>query len=57
MHQYAVTTLLHLGKKNITVNLRHIMDFGDDPFDIHIINTGERVHDMYSLALIAGRFV
>lgn len=50
--------LLKLGqKKDITVNLRHIMDFGDDSFDLQIINTGEIVHSMKELVPIAGRYV
>lgn len=50
--------LLRIGKEqDVTVNLRHIMDFGDEPFDIRIVNTGEIVHDMLSLARTAGRYV
>lgn len=29
-----------------TVNLRHIMDFGEKPFEIKILNNGEIVHSM-----------
>lgn len=29
-----------------TVNLRHIMDFGERPFEIKILNNGEIVHSM-----------
>jgi hypothetical protein len=50
--------LLRLGKEgDVTINLSHIMNFGSNKFDIYIVNTGETVHDMYSLALTAGRFV
>lgn len=50
--------LLKIGeKKDVTVNLRHIMDFGNDEFEIHIVNTNEIVHDMASLVPVAGRFV
>lgn len=28
---------------DITINLRHIMDFGDDRFEINILNTGTMV--------------
>lgn len=50
--------LLEIGKRqNVTINLRHIMDFGDDGFDIHVVNTDEIVHDMASLIMIAGRYV
>ena len=50
--------LLRLGaKRDILINLRHIMDFGDEPFDIEIMNTGTIVHCMAELVPIAGRYV
>ena len=50
--------LLSLGEeKNITINLRHIMDFGEEEFDIHILNTDQIVHFMSELVPIAGRIV
>ena len=50
--------LLRIGEEqDVTVNLRHIMDFGDKPFEIHVVNTDQIVRDMDSLARIAGRFV
>ncbi len=50
--------LLKLGKeKDVTINLRHIMEFGDDDFDIEVLNTGETVHNMFDLAVIAGEYV
>ncbi len=50
--------LLKIGdEQDITVNLRHIMNFGDQPFVIHVVNTDEIVKDMDSLVCIAGRFV
>lgn len=50
--------LLKIGQaQDVTVNLRHIMDFGDEPFEIHIVNTDQIVHDMMELVKIAGRFV
>lgn len=50
--------LLKIGEaQDVTVNLRHIMDFGDQPFEIYVVNTDQIVHDMESLARIAGRFV
>ncbi len=50
--------LLKIGeKKDVTVNLRHIMDFGDGGFDIHVVNTNETVHTMDQLVRIAGRYV
>lgn len=50
--------LLRIGQvQDVTINLRHIMDFGDHPFEIHVVNTDQIVQDMYSLACIAGRYV
>ena len=40
-----------------TVNLRHIMDFGDEPFEIRIRNTGDVVHSMKELVVIAIDYV
>ena len=40
-----------------TVNLRHLMDFGKEPFTIRILNTNEIVHSMKELVPIAGEFV
>lgn len=36
-------------KKDITVNLRHIMDFGDEDFEIKIVNKNKIVHNMMEL--------
>jgi hypothetical protein len=50
--------ILKIGeKKDITINLRHIMDFGDGEFDVHILNTGENIHNMDDLVLVAGEYV
>ena len=50
--------LLKIGKeKDITVNLRHIMDFGEGSFDIHVQNTDQVVHSMKELIPIAGMIV
>ncbi|WP_347493448.1 DUF4869 domain-containing protein [Ruminococcus sp. HUN007] len=62
MHQTAVITVPDgfwkwAGKKDVVINLRHLMDFGDGQFDVEIMNTGETVHNMYDLAVKAGRFV
>ena len=45
------------GEQDATINLRHIMDFGDQPFEVHVVNTDQIVKDMDSLVRIAGRFV
>ena len=44
-------------QKNITINLRHLMDFGDGEFRIKILNTNQIVHNMRELVLVAGMFV
>ena len=44
-------------EKELTINLRHIMDFGKGSFTIHILNTGEIVHNMKALIPIAGLYV
>lgn len=40
-----------------TVNLHHLMDFGDEDFAIRILNTDQIVHSMSELVPIAGEFV
>ena len=50
--------LLRIGKKkDVTANLRHIMDFGDAPFELEVINTGEIIRSMDDLVPVAGRYV
>ena len=39
--------------KDIRINLRHIMDFGDEPFEMFIENTNQIVHSMKELIPIA----
>lgn len=46
--------LLEIGRKtNVTVNLRHIMDFGDGEFEIEVVNNHQVVHNMKELLDIA----
>lgn len=50
--------ILKMGKeKDITINLLHLMDFGEGEFDIHILNTDQTVHSMKELIPIAGLYV
>ncbi len=42
---------------DLTINLRHLMDFGEGTFDIHIVNTDQIVHNMKELVPIAGLYV
>lgn len=44
-------------KEDRTVNLHHLMDFGEALFSICILNTNQIVHSMDELVLIAGEFV
>lgn len=44
-------------RKNLTINLRHIMDFGDGDFEMEILNTGDIVHNMLEFIEIAGEYV
>lgn len=43
--------------KDLTINLRHIMDFGDNEFDVMILNTGDLVKNMSQMVQIAGYYV
>lgn len=44
-------------KEDRLINLRHLMDFGDAPFTIRIVNTDQIVHSMKELVPVAGEFV
>lgn len=47
--------LLKIGKeKNVTVNLRHLMNFGDGYFELNIVNKNKIVRSMDELLEIAG---
>ncbi len=43
--------------KDLTINLRHLMDFGKEPFEILILNTNQVVHNMKEFVCVAGYFV
>lgn len=43
--------------KDLTINLRHIMEFGDGEFEMKILNTGEVVHNMLEFVNVAGLYV
>ena len=43
--------------RKVLVNLRHLMDFGDEPFKIHVVNNGKRVRNMAELIAAAGEYV
>lgn len=44
-------------KKDITINLRHVMDFGDKSFEIRILNSNTVVHNMQEYVLYAGQYL
>lgn len=47
--------LLKIGKeKDVTVNLRHLMDFGKNEFEINVVNKNKIVHSMKELLEIVG---
>lgn len=43
--------------REVTINLRHLMNFGKGPFDIEILNTGDVVHNKLDLLLVAGKLI
>ena len=50
--------LLTIGNMmDVTINLRHIMDFGTGEFAIKVLNTDQVVHSMDELIPIAGMIV
>ena len=50
--------ILEIGKrKDLTINLRHIMNFGKGPFEIKILNNGEMVHDLDRCIAVAAKYV
>ncbi len=50
--------LLEMGRKrNITVNLRHLMDFGKEDFEMEIINSKQIVKNMKEFVYAASDFV
>lgn len=44
-------------RKDLTINLRHIMNFGKEDFEIKILNTGEMVHNMKQFIETAAEYV
>lgn len=50
--------ILAMGKeKKLVINLRHLMDFGQEPFKIKVLNTNRIVRNMKELVAEAGQFV
>ena len=50
--------LLDIGKtRDVTINLRHMMDFGKQKFEIKVLNNNETAHNMSELVTFAGEYV
>ena len=50
--------ILEIGKrKDLTINLRHIMNFGKEDFEIKILNTGEKIYNMKQFIETAAEYV
>ena len=50
--------LLKIGQiQDVTINLRHLMDFGEGEFIVKILNTDQIVHNMYEMITVAGMIV
>ena len=50
--------LLEIGKRqDVTINLRHLMDFGEKEFMIKVLNTDQTVHNMDELLPVAAMIV
>ena len=50
--------LLEIGKRqDVTINLRHLMDFGEKEFSIKVLNSDQTVHNMDELLPIAAMIV
>ena len=43
--------------KEVTINLRHLMDFGENNFRIKVLNTNQIANNMGELVRIAGMYV
>ena len=43
--------------KEVTINLRHLMDFGENNFRIKVLNTNQTANNMEELVRIAGIYI
>lgn len=43
--------------RDITINLRHLMDFGDKPFEFKLVNNGKIIHNTQEYVTSAGFFL
>lgn len=50
--------LLKMGKeRDITINLRHLMNFGDNDFEINVLNENVIVRNRAELLKVAGKYI
>lgn len=43
--------------RDITINLRHLMDFGEKPFEFRLLNNGMIIHNMQEYVTSAGIYL
>lgn len=54
LRRYCAYWILKIAKmQDITINLYHMMDFGNRRFTARIVNTGEIIHTMDEFVLVA----
>ena len=44
-------------KRDVTINLRHLMDFGEKPFEFKLMNSGTIIHNMQEYVSSAGIYL
>ncbi len=52
-----ILKIAKLHSRDITINLRHLMDFGERKFEIRILNNDSVVHNMAELVQIVGHYL
>lgn len=52
-----ILKLAKISKEDLTINLYHLMDFGEKDFEIRIANTGEIVHNMKEYIVAASPLI
>ena len=43
--------------RDLTINLRHLMDFGDEPFEFKLMNSGAIIHNTQEYVSSAGLYL
>lgn len=52
-----ILKIADMHKEDITINLRHMMDFGDKDFTMRILNNNTVIHTMKEYVLTVGNFL